>query len=449
MTGGNSMGGKVLCQTIRLELEYLYDEDGKRLPYYTELKRIQEQVYLADNRTIQILWEWDNYSVFYKREHGVAPKAIDFSNGQGSIRGYVYDILKTEFPDWYSGNLTTSIQQTLASYKEVRKDVQAGKRSITSYKKDAPIDIHNACISFEFEGGNAAVSLKVFSEPFRKACGYGSTTVTFKVKKLGKAVREIIELCARGTNGYAFGASKLIYNAKKDCWFLHLAYKFLARENENLDPNHIMGVDLGIKYAAYMGFNHSPERYYIKGGEVETFRHKVEARKRSLQEQGKYCGDGRIGHGYQTRMKPVQKLSDSIARFRDTANHKYSRYIVDMAVKHGCGKIQVEDLSNIKDRQDKFLQEWTYFDLQQKIKYKAEAEGIEVVKVAPHHTSQRCSQCGYIDENNRPSQSEFKCGRCGFTANADYNASLNLATAGIEELIAEELRAKRKNASKH
>ncbi len=109
----------------------------------------------------------------------------------------------------------------------------------------------------------------------------------------------------------------------------------------------------------------------------------------------------------------------------------------------------MEDLSNIKeDRQDKFLEGWTYFDLQQKIKYKAEAEGIEVVKVAPHHTSQRCSQCGYIDPDNRPSQEKFACGRCGFTANADYNASLNLATAGIEELIAEELHAKCKKSSK-
>lgn len=448
MTGSTSKGGKELCQTIRLELEYLYDEDGKRLPYYQELKHIQEQVYLANNRVIQILWEWSNFSIFYKKEHDVAPKAIDFSNGQSSVRGYIYDILKKEFPDWYSGNLTTSVQQTVASYKEIQKDIRDGKRSITSYKRNAPIDIHNECISFDFEGGRSVVHLKVFSEPFRNACGYGSTAVTFKVRKLTKDVRGIIELCMRKANGYKFGSSKLIYNAKKNCWFLHLAYKFLARENEKLDPDYIMGVDLGIKYAAYMGFNHSPERYCIKGGEVEAFRRKVEARKRSLQEQGKYCGDGRIGHGYKTRTKPVQQLSDSIARFRDTANHKYSRYIVDMAVKHGCGKIQMEDLSNIRDRQDKFLKDWTYFDLQQKIKYKAEAEGIEVVKVAPHHTSQRCSQCGYIDAGNRPSQEKFVCGRCGFTANADYNASLNLATAGIEELIAEELRAKCKKSSK-
>ncbi|MDX3589480.1 zinc ribbon domain-containing protein [Streptomyces europaeiscabiei] len=39
----------------------------------------------------------------------------------------------------------------------------------------------------------------------------------------------------------------------------------------------------------------------------------------------------------------------------------------------------------------------------------------------------RCSACGWIDKNSRKSQAEFVCSSCGFTCNADTNASINVA----------------------
>jgi putative transposase len=50
---------------------------------------------------------------------------------------------------------------------------------------------------------------------------------------------------------------------------------------------------------------------------------------------------------------------------------------------------------------------------------------IEKVKAA--YTSQRCSDCGWIDKNSRNSQARFLCINCGFTCNADHNASMNIA----------------------
>ena len=109
----------------------------------------------------------------------------------------------------------------------------------------------------------------------------------------------------------------------------------------------------------------------------------------------------------------------------------------------------MENLQNVKGGEnEKFLRDWTYFDLRQKIQYKAEEAGIEFRIVDPRYTSQRCSQCGHIDKNNRPKwekgQAFFACTNCGFSANADYNASLNLATKDIEKIIKETLCAKGK-----
>ncbi|MGW2046952.1 RNA-guided endonuclease InsQ/TnpB family protein [Streptomyces sp. NPDC001858] len=50
-----------------------------------------------------------------------------------------------------------------------------------------------------------------------------------------------------------------------------------------------------------------------------------------------------------------------------------------------------------------------------------------VEDVPAPYTSLRCSACGWIDKNSRKSQAEFECSSCGFTCNADANASINVA----------------------
>ncbi|MFG3289306.1 RNA-guided endonuclease InsQ/TnpB family protein [Streptomyces sp. NPDC048179] len=42
-------------------------------------------------------------------------------------------------------------------------------------------------------------------------------------------------------------------------------------------------------------------------------------------------------------------------------------------------------------------------------------------------TSLRCSACGWIEKKSRKSQADFVCVFCGFTCNADENASINVA----------------------
>ena len=74
-------------------------------------------------------------------------------------------------------------------------------------------------------------------------------------------------------------------------------------------------------------------------------------------------------------------------------------------------------------------QSWgKFFEL---LEYKFKRNGGELIKVEPKFTSQKCSCCGYISKENRESQSKFICKQCGYSINADYNASLNiLYTAG-------------------
>ncbi|MGO9612652.1 MAG: zinc ribbon domain-containing protein [Dissulfurispiraceae bacterium] len=66
------------------------------------------------------------------------------------------------------------------------------------------------------------------------------------------------------------------------------------------------------------------------------------------------------------------------------------------------------------------------------------------IKIPAHGTSQECSQCGHIHPDNRETQAMFTCQKCGFTLNADYNASLVIKRRGIKMLRNGEITAKGK-----
>ena len=51
---------------------------------------------------------------------------------------------------------------------------------------------------------------------------------------------------------------------------------------------------------------------------------------------------------------------------------------------------------------------------------------IQLTIVPSYYTSQRCHKCGFVHEGNRLTQEDFKCLHCGYSGNADYNASQNI-----------------------
>lgn len=437
---------KDICKVVRLQLSELRDEKNKYKYPYGELASLQQLVNQAKNRTIQACWEWENFQVAFRQEHGVYPDSAAYMNHK-SFDGYANEVLKHEFYQMYSQNLTCAIRSASKAFRNAQKEMRQGTRSVLSYRADGPIEIHNQRVRIYADGPKYFVSINLFSAPYAKEKQYADTSIAFELHRLGGSQQAIVKRCMNGE--YKIGESELIYNKKKRCWFLNLAYRFTPETMASLDPEKIMGVDLGIQCVAYMGFNFCEDRAFIGRSEVEQFRSQIESRKRALQRQGKYCGEGRMDHGYATRNKPILEISDKISRFRDTANHKYSRYIVQTALKYGCGVIQMEDLQDIAAKtENKFLEDWTYFDLRQKIKYKAEEHGIELRLVNPRFTSQRCSKCGYIAKENRPKgekgQAFFQCLNCGYHENADYNASVNLATKGIDKIIERDLKAKAK-----
>lgn len=110
----------------------------------------------------------------------------------------------------------------------------------------------------------------------------------------------------------------------------------------------------------------------------------------------------------------VSQLDTHIANVRRDFMYKASNTISNKA-KSGLNK-------SILD------QDW--FEFRHQLEYKLAWQGGQLIAVPPQYTSQRCSCCGTVDKANRITQARFVCTACGYIANADVNAAMNIKAAG-------------------
>ena len=210
----------------------------------------------------------------------------------------------------------------------------------------------------------------------------------------------------------------------------------IPEQEFKLDENVCVGVDLGIAIPAMCALNTNDYMKLGIGCKEEFFsqRTKIQHQRKRLQES---LRNSNGGHGRKKKMKSLDRFSDREHNFTQTYNHTTSKRVVDFALSHKAKYINLEDLSSYskQHKSDIVLRNWSYYDLQSKIEYKAKLVGIEVRKIDPAYTSQTCSCCGNCEEGQRVDQSTFICKKCGYKANADFNAARNIAmsTKFVEE----------------
>ncbi|MED4883075.1 transposase [Bacillus smithii] len=409
---------------------------------------LQYETRRVSNKVIQLLWDFQNLSFTYKERYGEylnINKTTPSPDGYTTIEGDIKGQLRQEFYKMPSHVFGSAVRKALQKWKSNKNDILKGNISIIEYKNNMPIPFTSADIKIiKNENNKYSLTLPLISQEYAKELGRRPRDIRYDFKLIvkGSSPTYIMERVLSGE--YKLSDSEVTYDKRKKKWFLNLAYTFTP-EKKQLDPNRIMGIDMGVNIPAMLAISDSSYYRQAVGSkeEVESFRRQIEARRRSIQRQRKWCGEGSIGHGVKTRLKPLEKLSGKIARFKDTKNHCWSRYIINEAIKNNCGAIQMEDLTGIAE-ENTFLKNWTYYDLQQKIKYKAEEVGIKVVIIDPYKTSSRCHKCGHIHSSKnkddwRPKQEKFICESCGFKTNADWNAAKNIATKGIEKIIKKQM----------
>ena len=317
----------------------------------------------------------------------------------------------------------TGIDTKSAITQRVKKDFKTslknglakGERSITNYKRDYPLLTRGRDLKFQYKDDDIIIKW-VNKIVFKVVLGSG------KIKEnkieLQHTLHKIID------KEYKVGQSSLQFDRNNNL-ILNLNLDIPYNPKNEIVEGRTLGVDLGIKYPAYMCLNDDTyKREHI--GSIDDFlriREQMQDRRRKLQHDLKFIKGGK---GRNKKMQALDRLRDKEKNFATTYNHMISKNVVEFAKKNQCEYINMEKLT--KDGfNNAILRNWSYYQLQQYIEYKAEREGITVRYVEPAYTSQTCARCGHIDKENRQTQERFICTKCGFELNADHNAAINIA----------------------
>jgi IS605 OrfB family transposase len=214
---------------------------------------------------------------------------------------------------------------------------------------------------------------------------------------------------------------------------LNLVLEIPVRQN-TLDTSVCVGVDLGMAYPAVGALNNDLYESIFIGSydELARQRVKIQSERRRIKESlTKTTG----GHGRIKKLRHLKTISVSERNYVRTYNHYVSRKIIEFALKNNAAYINLENLQNIgKEEKNSFvLRNWSYYELQSFIIYKAKHNGIAVRFIDPAYTSQRCSVCGQLGK--RISQTTFSCNNplCKSYSiyekgiNADFNAARNIS----------------------
>ena len=317
----------------------------------------------------------------------------------------------------------TGIDTKSAITQRVKKDFKTslknglakGERTITNYKRDYPLLTRGRDLKFQYKDDDIIIKW-VNKIQFKVVLGSG------KIKEnkieLQYTLHKIID------KEYKVGQSSLQFDRNNNL-ILNLNLDIPYNPKNETVEGRTLGVDLGIKYPAYMCLNDDTyKREHI--GSIDDFlriREQMQDRRRKLQHDLKFIKGGK---GRKKKTQALDRLRDKEKNFASTYNHMISKNVVEFAKKNQCEYINMEKLT--KDGfNNKILRNWSYYQLQQYIEYKAEREGIQVRYIDPSYTSQTCARCGHIDKENRQTQEKFICTKCGFELNADHNASINIA----------------------
>ena len=138
-------------------------------------------------------------------------------------------------------------------------------------------------------------------------------------------------------------------------------------------------------------------------------------------------------------MEHKARLKRSYMVMQDV-NHQVSKALVKNNPKHTL--FVLEDLSGIRNAtervrtKDRYVSvSWSFYDLEQKLIYKAKQNQSTVIKVNPRYTSQCCPVCGHIEKANRNKKLHlFACKNCGYKSNDDRIGAMNLYRMGINYL---------------
>lgn len=223
-----------------------------------------------------------------------------------------------------------------------------------------------------------------------------------------------------------FGTAKLV--CKHNKFFLHIPITYEIDMLDTKDVSNVVGIDRGVRFLA-TSYDSSGKTVFYSGSEVKQKRGHYKALRKELQQVKTSSSRRRLKAIGQRENRYVQDINHCISKALVENNPKGTLFVL-------------EDLSGIKSATEKVrvkdryvMVSWSYYDLEQKLMYKALKNHQLVIKVDPRYTSQTCPKCGHTERGNRSKKlHRFCCKNCGYQSNDDRIGGMNLHRMGIDYL---------------
>lgn len=225
---------------------------------------------------------------------------------------------------------------------------------------------------------------------------------------------------------YKFGTAKLVN--KRGKYFLHIPVSYEVEESNVSDICNVVGIDRGINFVVAT-YDSKHKSGFVSGRAIKQKRAHYSKLRKELQK--------RQTPSARRRLKAIGQREN---RWMQDVNHCISKALVESNPKHTL--FVLEDLTGIRNvtervkTKDRYVSvSWSFYDLEQKLIYKAKQNQSTVIKVDPRYTSQCCPVCGHIEKSNRNKKIHlFTCKNCGYKSNDDRIGAMNLYHMGISYL---------------
>ena len=252
----------------------------------------------------------------------------------------------------------------------------------------------------------------------------------FSVNTLNGRIK--VPFCKNGfeqyfTDNCKFGTAKLVN--KHGMFFLHIPVTYEISELQKSEVSNVVGIDRGIRFLVAT-YDSKGKSVFYDGNAVKQKRAHYKALRKQLQQVGTPSSRKRIKAIGQRENRWIQDINHCVSKSLVKNNTEGTLFVIEDLT----GIRAATESVKVKDRYVSVS--WSYYDLEQKLSYKALKHHQLVEKVNPAYTSQTCPKCGHTEKANRNKHKHiFCCKNCGYKSNDDRIAAMNLHRMGIELLV--------------
>lgn len=382
--------------TRKIEIFVCENDKDQRKAYYEKLYAIRNIAQEAANRATSMLYSIDNLIPCLDEESRKQIQYIGAKGTPASRQNAAYTIMSYLYKDKMQGimeMLTTLAQYVTKNYTEDRKQGMY-QRSLRSYKNSLPVPYQKKSFQdlrfAEYVNGNGD---KV------SGCFFSLAGVPFQMRfgRDRSGNRLIMERVLNGE--YKMCTSSLAFEMKLDKQtekkkqkiFLYLCVD-IPKKEVKVDKAKKLFAFLGVMNPIICTCDVRAAKEYDSGykwfeiGTKEEFnyrRRQIQEAVYRCQKNNKYSNGGK---GRVKKCKAIDRWHEKENNYVDTKLHTYSRMLVDLAVKHGCGTLVLmrqthreDEAKNDNQNGEPFvLRNWTYYGLKEKIGYKCKMVGIDL-----------------------------------------------------------------------